>query len=326
MSTSYFGGRIGSIAMKTLRFAKYGPPSVLFVENLETPKPASGESLIKIAAAGINPSDVKNVAGAFHSPLPRTPGRDYAGTVVDGDRKGREVWGSGPQFGIDRDGSHAQYVLLPVDWLSDKPPQLSMEQASAVGVPFTIAWDGLQAAEVRAGEVVLVIGAAGAVGRAVTQIARWKGARVIGADIAEPPPDLNAFINANADDFVEKVRAANGNKGVDLVYNAVGGPTFEKGLESLRPQGRQVVITSIGERRVSFDLLDFYHRRLRLIGADSLKLDGREIAAIMDALKPGFESGVLKLFEVKPWPLAAAAAAYEAVEKGTGPTKQILVL
>ena len=82
--------------MKALRFPAYGPPSVLKLVDREMPKPGPGKSLVEIEAAAINPSDVKNVAGAFKSPLPRTPGRDYAGIVVDGAGKGREVWAADP--------------------------------------------------------------------------------------------------------------------------------------------------------------------------------------------------------------------------------------
>lgn len=312
--------------MKALRFSKYGPPGVLSVEMLETPQPVVGESLVRVAAAAINPSDVKNVAGAFKTRLPRTPGRDYAGIVVAGDGKGREVWGSGPRFGVERDGSHAEFILIPTEWLSDKPPQLSMEEAAAIGVPFVVAWNGLiQAADLRTGETVLVIGAAGAVGRAATQIARWRGARVIGADVVEGLAEADRFINSKTHDVVAEVKAATGDKGVDLVYDAVGGPMFELGLKSLRPQGRQIAITSIGDPRVSFNLPDFYHERLRLIGVDSLKLDGSEIAAIMNALRQCFDSGNLKPFEVKAWRLDDAVAAYTTVERGAGGTKQILV-
>ena len=84
--------------------------------DLPNPKPAQGEVLIQIKAAGINPSDVKNVAGHFKSPVPRVPGRDYAGIVVSGDaEKGMEVWGSGAGFGVTRDGPHAEYILVPKD-------------------------------------------------------------------------------------------------------------------------------------------------------------------------------------------------------------------
>src|SRR5579871_5706332 len=152
--------------MKALRFAAYGPPSVLKLVDREMPKPGPGESLVEIEAAAINPSDIKNVAGAFKSPLPRTPGRDYAGVVVDGPGKGREVWGSGEAFGVSRDGSHAQFIVIPEQWLSNKPANLSMAEAASIGVPYLTAWSGLvDAAGVKTGETVLVTGAAGAVGR-----------------------------------------------------------------------------------------------------------------------------------------------------------------
>lgn len=313
-------------AMQALRFAQYGPPSVLKVEPQEVPAPGPGESLIRIHAAAINPSDVKNVAGAFKTPLPRTPGRDYAGTVVAGEGKGREVWGSGAAFGLARDGSHAQFVVVPADWLADKPKQLSMSAAATVGVPFVVAWDGLiDAAGLHSGETVLVTGASGAVGRAATQIAHWRGARVLGADIADQASDADVMINTRRQDLVASVKAATENAGVDLVFDAVGGALFEKALQSLRIGGRQVAIASTGERRVSFDLIDFYHQTLRLIGVDSLKLAGPRIAAILNALKPGFESGQLKASPVKEWPLQDAANAYTVVERGAGAVKQVLV-
>lgn len=311
--------------MKVLRFAEYGPPSVLAPEEREPPRPGPGEALVRVEAAAINPSDLKNVAGAFKAPLPRIPGRDYAGIVVDGAGKGREVWGSGAAFGVARDGSHAQYIVIPEQWLADKPRNLSMAEAGAVGVPFLTAWNGLvDAAGVKAGETVLVTGAAGAVGRAVTQIAHWKGAKVIGADRIDRPSEADIRVNITAKDLVTEAKAATGGKGVDLVFDAVGGALFELCLRSLRFGGRQVAITSTGERRVSFDLIDFYHDRLHLIGVDSLKLDGPEIARIFAALRPGFEGGQLKPFPVQAWPFEKAMEAYGAAAKG-GSVKQVIM-
>jgi NADPH:quinone reductase-like Zn-dependent oxidoreductase len=320
---------IWSFVMTTitaLRFSHYGPPSVLSLMEIDIPQPGPGESLVQVEAAAINPSDVKNVAGAFKAPLPRTPGRDYAGVVVAGEGAGREVWGSGPAFGAARDGSHAQFVLLRSDWLADKPARLTMEQAAAIGVPFLVAWNGMvDEGHVQAGETVLVTGAGGAVGRAVTQIAHWKGARVIGADIANAPSEADVFINTREKDLVSEVRAATGGRGADLGYDTVGGPMFEPCLKSLASGGRQLAITSVGDRRVSFDLLDFYHNRLRLIGVDSMQLGGSKIAQIFDALRPGFEDGRLKPFEVKGWALDRAGEAYAAVEKGGGAAKHVLL-
>jgi NADPH2:quinone reductase len=95
--------------MKALRFSEFGPPSVLRIEKVAIPEPGQGEALVRVKAAAINPSDIGDVAGRFKkTTLPRTPGRDFAGVVVKGaQHEGEEVWGSAPNLGIVRDGSHA---------------------------------------------------------------------------------------------------------------------------------------------------------------------------------------------------------------------------
>ena len=109
--------------MKALRFAAFGPPSVLRIEEVAIPEPGEGEALIQVKAAAINPSDIANVAGRFKkTTLPRTPGRDFAGVVIKGmQHEGEEVWGSAPILGIERDGSHAEYVVVPLQTISPKP-------------------------------------------------------------------------------------------------------------------------------------------------------------------------------------------------------------
>ena len=197
--------------MKALRFAEFGPPSVLRIEEVAIPEPGEGEALVQVKAAAINPSDVGNVAGRFKSTtLPRTPGRDFAGIVVKGKaREGEEVWGSAPTLGIMRDGSHAEYVVVPAEPLSIKPKSLSMAQAAAIGVPYITAWASVvMAAQIQAGETILIVGAAGAVGQAATQIANWKQARVIGADReSDPIPGAVAVINTKTEDLRERVRS-----------------------------------------------------------------------------------------------------------------------
>jgi NADPH:quinone reductase-like Zn-dependent oxidoreductase len=313
--------------MRALRFETFGPPSVLTIEELPIPAPRAGEALVEVRAAAINPSDVKNVAGVFKASLPRVPGRDYAGVVTAGEGwKGKEVWGSGAGFGVIRDGAHAQYVVVALDSLSEKPPHLSMEEASAIGVPYLAAWSALiDAADMQAGETVLITGAGGAVGRAATQIAHWKKARVIAATTTNQALAAEAFVDPKAKDFPRDVKALTEGRGVDLVLDAVGGPMFEPCLKSLRVGGRQVAITSLGNRRVEFSLTDFYHNVLRLIGVDTMKLTGPRIAGIMDHLKAGFDEGHLRPPPVQTWPLERAVDAYLAVEKGSGSTKQVVL-
>jgi NADPH:quinone reductase len=314
--------------MKALYFSIYGPPAVLTMKEIPKPEPRNGEVLIQIKATAINPSDVKNVAGHFKTPLPRVPGRDYAGIVVAGDaEKGLEVWGSGAGFGVARDGAHAEHIVVPVDWIAPKPPLLSMEQAAAIGVPYLAAWSALvEAGQVQAGETVLIVGVSGAVGLAATQIAHWKKARVIGASTkSDNPSKADAIINTTAQDLPQAVRALTSGKGADLVLDAVGGPMFEPSLKSLRQAGRQIAISSTKDRRVSFDLVDFYHNLSRLIGVDTMKQTGAEIANVMNGLRAGFEEGYLQPPAIVTWPFERAIEAYEAVAKGGTPTKQILI-
>jgi NADPH:quinone reductase len=314
--------------MKALRFSRFGLPSVLAIEEITTPKPGKGEVLVEIKAAAINPSDVKNVAGLFKSSLPRIPGRDYAGVIVEGDaEKGMEVWGSGAGFGVARDGAHCEYVVIPTEWIARKPSRLSMEQAAAVGVPYLTAWSALvHAGNIQAGETVLIVGVSGSVGRAATQIAHWKKARVIGAARrSDNPSQADAVINSATHDLAEEVRSMTDGKGADLVLDTVGGPMFEVSLKSLRVGGRQIAIASTKERKVTFDLIDFYHNESRLIGLDTMKFTGPEIAGLMTQLRAGFENGNLQPPAVTEWPFARAIEAYELVAKGGAEAKQILV-
>jgi len=313
--------------MKALRFGKYGPPSVLAIQELPVPDLRTGEALVELYASAINSSDVKNVAGVFKASLPRIPGRDFAGVVVAGDGwKGKEVWGSGAGFGVWRDGTHAQYIVAGLDGLSRKPAHLSMEEASAVGVPYLAAWSGLvDAANIQAGETVLITGALGAVGRAATQIAQWKKAKVIGADISDRPSDADVFINIKTKELPAEVKALTDGKGADLVFDAVGGPMFEPSLKSLRLGGRQVAITSVGNGRVEFSLVDFYHNLQRLLSVDTVKLTGPAIANIMDKLRAGFEDGYLRTSPVQRWSLDQAIDAYAAVERGASSKKHVLL-
>jgi NADPH:quinone reductase len=314
--------------MKAWCFDRYGKPSVLRLVERPIPVPGPNEVLIKVLASAINPSDVKNVSGHFHTPLPRVPGRDYAGITAGGEgRPGEEVWGSGPAFGVARDGTHAEYIVIPRTWMSIKPSTLTAAEAATIGVPYLAAWWSLvETARIAAGETVLITGVSGAVGNAATQIAHLRGARVIGADLSkENPSGADVLIDTSDHDLSTEVMRLTSGKGVDAALDTVGGPLFEPSLKSLAHGGRQVAIAS-APQVVSFNLVDFYHGVKKLIGFDTMALTGEQIAATMDRLREQFESGNLRAPEIRTWPFERAVEAYEAVAKHEPPLKHVLLM
>jgi len=318
--------------MQALRFHEFGGFDKLNVETLPDPQPKPDELVVRIRAASLNPSDAKNVLGRMDgTTLPRTPGRDFAGVVVNGPRQmiGMEVWGTGGDVGFARDGAYAELLVVPVDGVRPKPKTLSFEEAAAAGTNFVTAWIGLiETAHFQSGETVVVTGAAGGVGSAVTQIAKWKGGRSIGVDRSPMSPQhqtgfaIDHFLisdpTENYKSMVDGARQLTGGSGANVAFDCVGGPLFEPSLRTLGQLGRQVNITSVDDRRVSFDLLDFYHRRLSLFGVDSRSYDTVACAAILEHLTPGFESRALKPVPiVKRLTLNDAAQAFTQVNDGT---------
>jgi NADPH2:quinone reductase len=289
--------------------------------------PGPDEVLVEIRFAGVNPSDVKAALGFMpHAVWPRTPGRDWAGVVVEGsaDLVGQDVWGSGGELGIRRDGTHASHILLHKDAVRRKPKAVSLAEAGAVGVPFITAWEGLcRAGLPKAGDIVLVMGGNGKVGQATAQIATMLGARVFGVERAAEPYRGHAsspvtMIDASAGSIAAKVREETAGHGADIVYNTVGSPYFEEANKALAIKGRQIFISTI-DRAVPFDIFAFYRGQHSFFGIDSLDLDGAACAAILDRLAPDFERGALKPFPVEPgniYPLDQAATAYKAVLSG----------
>ncbi|MGA7778706.1 MAG: zinc-binding alcohol dehydrogenase family protein [Paraburkholderia sp.] len=312
--------------MKAIQFKTFGSPDVLEYVDVPTPSADAQSAIVQVKSASVNPSDVKNVSGQFeHTVLPRTPGRDFSGVIVEGPAEwlGAEVWGTGGDIGFTRDGTHAQFLKIPVGALSRKPSTLSHEQASAIGVNFVVAWLGtVEYAQLKAGETIAVIGAGGGVGGAVVQIAKARGCRVIGVDRQPLQPDSPA--GRLADEFVmldehvtERVKSLSG-EGVDVVYDSVGGIAFEATLSLVKRRGRVIEISATGKRRVEFDLIDFYHNETQLLGVDSVKLGVADSAPLMRALVEGFESGALQPPVIaQTFALEQARDAYQAVASGT---------
>src|SRR5271169_3722456 len=244
--------------MRAVRFEAFGDPSVRKMAEVPTPTvDEKGAALVRVMAASINPSDVKNVAGAMkQTTLPRIPGRDFAGVVEAGPAEwiGAEVWGTGGDTGFTRDGSHAEFIALPAASLRRKPVALSFDQAASVGVNYVAAWLGIETAGLKAKETLLLIGASGGVGNAAAEIARRLRARVIGVDQRPPLPGAPIYAIAEkmiigAKDLPAEARAATGGRGADVVFDLVGGVMFRNAVDSLAYGGRLIEIASTGSAK-----------------------------------------------------------------------------
>ena len=319
--------------MKALRFAKTGCLEDLKVEDVSKPAPIAGEVLVQIKAAAINPSDAKNVLGKMHeTSVPRIPGRDFAGIVVEGPPEwlNKKVFGSGGNLGFGRDGTHAEFATVPLTAINPLPNNLSFEQAAAMGVAYMTAWAAVvTTAKIQPGETILITGTSGAVGGAAAKIAKKQGARVIGterrySDI-KPNPSVDQWIGLDTGDLFTAVFAHTGGKGVEVVFDVVGGTMFEPCLKSLALRGRHIAIASNPDPRVSFNLVDFYHRESRLFGVDSLKLSFQETADILRGLTPGIEDGTFPPPVLKTCTFTEAPHAYQLVSESRTREKQILV-
>jgi NADPH:quinone reductase len=292
--------------------------------------------LIEVKAAAINPSDIKNVQGKMHlTTVPRIPGRDFAGLIVkgvEGQVVGQPVFGSGGDLGFARDGSHAEYVAVPATAVVPLPKNLSFAQAAGIGVAYLTAWTALvNAAEIKPGEHVLILGTTGAVGSAAARIAHSIGARVIGTvrNKSSIPPagflPVDHWIDLESTDLGTAARQATNGRGVDVVFDLVGGQMFETSLSALAWRGRQIAISSSPEPRVSFNLVDFYHNESRLLGVDSLKLTFQETGDILRRLTTGFESGDFPPPEVETYPLEQGPAVYRDMNASKVKGKPVLV-
>ena len=298
------------------------------IVNQVQPAAGADEAVIEIFAAAVNPSDVKAALGSMPQAVwPRTPGRDFAGRVIAGpaDWIGQDVWGTGGDLGVTRDGTHARYLVLPVTALSRKPKSVSVAAAATVGVPFITANEGLRRAGLKGkGQTILIFGINGKVGQAAAQLATRAGAKVIGVDRNATAYRGHAssavtVFDSETPDLVGKILDATDGRGGDIAYNTVGSPYFETALATLAVGGTQVLISTI-ERTVPFDILAFYRRNLQMLGVDSLKLTVSQCAEVLNAMLPGFDDGSLKAFDVDEAtliPLSGAADAYRKVLSGS---------
>jgi NADPH:quinone reductase len=313
--------------MKAVLVRQFGEIDQLQVEEVAQPQTWPSDALVKVFAAGINQSDVKNIQGAMAgTTLPRIPGRDFAGEVVSGPKEmiGRKVWGTGGDVGFTRDGSHAQYLTLPAAALAEMPHKLSFEAAGAAPLTFVTAWSALvTAASVRPADTVLIFGAAGGVGSAAVQIAGFFHAKVIAvvrsSEQAGPLRNLNpaAIIDTSAKNLIDEVHAQTENRGANVVFDTTG-HLFAEAIDAAALGGRVCVISAPPDGKATFNLRVLYRKELRIMGADTRRLDVTECSKLLAAMAHGFEDGKLLAAPPKTYSLDQAREAYRQTMKGEG--------
>lgn len=311
--------------MQALQFSSSGSLDSLQLCELPVPVPAANEVLIEVRAAGLNPSDVKNVLGRFpYTTLPRIPGRDFAGVVIDGPSElvGQAVWGgTGKGFGFDRDGCHAQYVVLPAAAVTAMPAALSFAQAATCGVPFITAWDALERSQVQAGTRLLIIGA-GAVAQAAQALANARGATVVmatrRAEVAQQlqGQGLSAFQLPAAEQLPEQARAYFQQQAPQVIFDTTG-HWLPAAINSLAAFGRIAIIAAPVDGLVNVPTLDLYRRGGSIIGVNSLLYSLEDCARMLERIGAAFALGLPTPNDFIELPLAAAVAAYHQVNAGS---------
>lgn len=237
--------------MKALVCKEYGPPESLVLETHPDPEPGKGEVLVAVKAAGINFPDVLLIAGKYQVkvPPPFVPGNEAAG-IVESVGEGVTRYKTGDRVIITpRSGGFAEKCVVDENFCISLPDGLSYEQGAGFTITYATTYHAFhQSTEVKAGETVLVLGAAGGVGITAVEIAKVLGARVIAAASSEEK--LEFARQAGADETInysevslrEAVREFTGGKGVDVVYDPVGGELAQMALRSLAWHGRYLVI------------------------------------------------------------------------------------
>jgi len=316
-----------------------GGPEVLVPVERPVPRPGPGELLIRVAAAGVNRPDVLQRKGGYPPPpgAPSIPGLELAGEVVAiGAGVGEEQIGQ-KVCALVAGGAYADYATAPAGQCLPVPESLTLVEAAAIPETLFTVWINLfERAYVAEGDAVLVHGGTSGIGTMAIKLANLFGltiivtagsdekcarARAIGADHA---------INYRSEDFVERVRAITGGKGVAAVLDMVGGDYVPRNLKCLADDGRHVSIAVQRGSEATIPLFEVMRRRLTLTGSTLRPRDSRFKSLVTDELArtvwPLVEQGKLKPEIDATFPLAEAAEAHRRMEAGTHVGKIVLTM
>jgi len=307
-----------------------GGPEVLTLATGPVPRPAAGEVLIRVAAAGINRPDILQRTGNYPPPPGASPilGLEISGTVaalgpeVTGLNEGDEV------CALVAGGGYAEYCVAPAPQCLPVPKGVSLVDAAGLPETFFTVWSNVfDRGRLARGESFLVHGGSSGIGTTAIQLAHAFGARVF-ATAGTPEKcavcrDLGAdrAIDYRQEDFVAVLKEATQGRGVDVILDMVGGPYVEKNLRSLAPEGRLVQIAFLQGSKVSVDLAHLMVRRQTLTGSTLRPRPVADKAAIArnlrDKVWPLIEAGKVRPVIDRTLPLAEAAAAHRLMESST---------
>lgn len=324
--------------MIRIAIAEPGGPEQLKPEEIATPTPAADEVLIKIAAAGLNRGDIVQRQGFYPPPpgAPDTPGLEVSGTVVaTGENVSR--WKEGDEVcALLAGGGYAEYCAVHEAHCLPVPKGVSLTEAAALPeVYFTVWTNVFERGQLKAGETLLIHGGSSGIGTAAIQLASALGARVFvtaGTDEkCRVCQTLGAerAINYNEEDFVLVTNALTEGKGVDVIFDMVGGPYVQRNISAAARDGRIVNIAYQAGSKVELNLLPIMLKRLTMTGSTLRARSVGEKAALTEAVKanvwPLIEAGRLKPVIHATFPLAKAGEAQKLMESSTH-TGKILLL
>ena len=311
--------------MKAILVHEFGAPEVMKLEEVPTPKPGSGQVLVRIRAAGVNPYDTYMRAGvyAIKPPLPYTPGGDGAGVVeAIGEGVTKVKTGDRVYLGHPISGTYAEYALALESQVHLLPARISFSQGAGVYVAYATAYHGFyHHAKARASETVLVHGASGGVGIAAVQIASAMGLTVMGTAGTDKGLELiksegaHYTFNHRTAGYQDAIREATGGRGVDVILEMLANVNLAADCKLLARGGRVIVIGSRGD--VTITPRDLMARIASVHGFTLWGISEAEEADVHAAIAAGLENGTMRPVVGKELPLADAARAHrEVMEPG----------
>ena len=247
--------------MKAIRVHACGGPEVMALQDCPGPEPEEGQALVRIEAIGVNFIDIYQRMGAYKLPLPFTPGNEAAGVVVKTGAGVKEVAAGDRVAYAGAIGSYAEQAVVPAWRLVRLPKEIEAKTAAALMLQgMTAHYLAHATYPLKPGDACLVHAAAGGVGLLLVQIAKRRGARVIGTVSTAEKADLARKAGADdvilytEQDFEAETRRLTGGKGVQVVYDSVGRTTFEKSLSCLAGRGYLVLYGQASGPVPPFDL------------------------------------------------------------------------